>query len=55
MKVYIVKRDVDYEFGDVYGVYANRELAEKAMAEFKLECLTPHDDEWSVEEYEVFE
>lgn len=51
MKVYIVKRDVPYEFGDVYEVCATRVLAEKRMKHF----IGEHgdDEDWSVQEWEV--
>ena len=48
MKVYIVFRDVPYEFGEIQGVYSNKEAANE-----HLENIGQTDDEYDIQEWDV--
>ena len=53
MKVFIVHRDIDYEFGEVYDVCSSKSEAE---AELKLGMdnnTTDTLENWSIQEWEV--
>lgn len=47
MTVYIVHRDVDYEFGEVMGVYSTLEKAREKMRDVRAK----HSGDFSIEEW----
>lgn len=53
MKVYIVHRDVDCEFGQIFGVFDSREKAENFMDELSKKYIHNFDEEFSIQEWGV--
>jgi len=53
MKVYIVHRDVDYEFGYVDNVCSTREEAEKSIKDSLAENESGDPEEWSIDEWDL--
>lgn len=59
MKIYIIHRDVDYEFGQVVEVYGSSEKAEqeltKILEDRHAKGDTRNDYEFSIQEFEIVE
>jgi len=57
MKVYVVFRDVPFEFGEIHHVCATRELADKRRAEIVASRpnSTSIDEEMQVQDWDVEE
>jgi hypothetical protein len=54
MKVYIVHRDIAYEFGEVHDVCTSKEEAEASRSEaLEEEFSTEDPEDWSIQNWDV--